>query len=106
MVLIMRADSTEFATATITADHDISAATVEVALPPANVAPMTWYSATKLGTVQVGTKWTCTYRILLGPASGVTTLSAGSYDWTVRLTDTPGPEVPVRKAGSVMVTAT
>jgi hypothetical protein len=106
MVLSIRADSTEYATATVSADHDITAATVEVALPVTNTPPSTWYAATKVGTVQVGARWTCTYRILIGPAAGVTSLSAGNYDWTVRLTDTPGPEVPVRKVGVVTVTAT
>jgi hypothetical protein len=102
----MRADSTEYATATISADHDISDATVEVALPVTNVAPSVWYDAEVLTTTQTGSRWTTTYRILLGPAGGATSLTAGSYDWTVRIADDPGPEVPIRKVGVVTITTT
>lgn len=106
MPVSMRADSTEYLTATVSADHDISAATVEVALPVTNTAPSTWYAAEVLSTTQTGQRWTSTYRILVGPAAGVTSLSAGQYDWTVRITDDPGPEVPIRKVGVVTITAT
>lgn len=106
MPLTMRADSTEYATATVTADHDIKDATIEVALPVANTAPTTWYPAEKLTTVQIGQRWQTTYRILLGPAGGVTQLAAGLYDWTLRVNDVPGPEKPVRKVSVVTITAT
>ena len=106
MPLTMRADSTEFATATVSADHDISASTIEVALPITNTAPSVWYTAEVLSTVQVGPRWQTTYRILIGPAAGVTSLSVGAYDWTVRITDSPGPEVPVRKVSVLTITAT
>lgn len=106
MPLTMRADSTEYATATVSADHDISAATIEVALPAVGAPASVWYEAEVLSVAQVGQRWQATYRILIGPGAGVTTLTAGSYDWTVRITDDPGPEVPVRKVGVVTITTT
>jgi hypothetical protein len=106
MPLSMRADSTEYVTATVTADHDITSAAISVALPVTNTAPTTWYTATVTDVKAVAGRSQATYRILLGPAGGVTQLTAGSYDWTVRLTDNPGPEVPVRKAGILTITTT
>lgn len=106
MPLSMRADSTEFLTASITADHDLTNATIEVALPQTNVAPTVWYSAQKVSTTQVGQRWQLTYRLLLGPAGGATQLTPGNYDWTPRLTDSPGPEVVVRKASVLTITST
>jgi hypothetical protein len=99
----IRADSTELATATVTVDHDITGKTVQVSLPATGQATSTWVTATVLGTVQVGPNWVSTYQILIGPASGDIQLAAGTYDWTVKVVDTP--EVPVRKAGVVVVTA-
>lgn len=104
MPLTMRADSTEYATATVSADHDITGSAIEVSLPITNTTPSTWYDAEVLGVTQVGQRWTAAYRILIGPAAGVTSLAAGTYDWTVRITD--DPEVPVRKVGTVTITAT
>ena len=108
MPLIMRADSTEYATATVSADHDIATSGIAVALPTAGVAPVTWYEADVLGVVANAgfTRWTATYRVLLGPVGGVTQLTPGTYDWTVKITDDPGPEVPIRKVGLVTITAT
>lgn len=106
MPLTMRADSTEYVTATVTADHDINGKSIDVSIPVTNTAPTTWYPATVIGVVanSGSTRWTATYRLLVGPAGGVTQLSVGSYDWTCRLTDTP--EVPVRKAGVLTITTT
>lgn len=108
MPLTMRADSTEYATATVSADHDITADTIQVALPTAGVAPSTWYPAQVLSVVPSAgnTRWTATYRILLGPVGGVTQLTPGTYDWTVKITDSPGPEVPIRKVSLLTITAT
>lgn len=99
----IRADSTEYVKSTVSVDHDITGKTIQVALPAANTAPTTWVDAEVLSTTSDGAgTWTSTYRILLGPASGDITLSAGTYDWTVKVVDTP--EVPVRKSGVVVVT--
>ena len=104
MPLSIRADSTEYLTATITADHDITGDPISVAVPAADVPPSTWYPAEVLGVVQsLSNRWTATYRILIGPA-GATQLAPGSYDWTARVIDSP--EVPIRKAGVLTVTAT
>jgi hypothetical protein len=99
----IRADSTELATATVTVDHDITGKTIQVSLPEAGLPTTSWVDAEVVGTVQDGPNWTTTYRILIGPASGDVTLTAGTYDWTVKVVDVP--EVPVRKAGVVVVTA-
>lgn len=99
----IRADSTEFVKSTVSVDHDITGKAIQVALPVANAAPSTWYNAEVLGTNNVGGVWTSTYRILIGPSGGDVTLAAGTYDWTVKVIDTP--EVPVRKAGVVVVSA-
>lgn len=104
MPLTMRADSTEYLTATVAADHDLTGVVIEVAIPMSNTAPTTWYPAQVLSVTPFGDKWIATYRIFIGPAGGVTQLSQGSYDWTVRITD--DPEVPIRKAGVVTVTLT
>ena len=108
MPLTMRADTTEFATATVSADHNINGATIMVSLPVAGVAPSVWYPAEVLGVVanSGSTRWTATYRVLIGPVGGVTQLAAGTYDWTVKITDNPGPEVPIRKVSVLTITAT
>lgn len=103
----IRTDSTEYVYSTVTADHDLTGVLIEVALPATGNAPVTgdWHSAETTGVTQTSmspARWTATYRILLGPSGGVTSLVPGNYDWTVRLTDSP--EHPVRKTGSVIVT--
>lgn len=103
MPLTIRPDSTEYVTATVTADHDITGDTIEVALPVSGVAPVTWIGADVLSVVEVSGKWVATYRILVGPASGDVSLEAGTYDWILRVTDSP--EVPVRKVDTVKVQA-
>lgn len=106
MPLTMRVDTTEYVSATVTVDHDISGAAVHVALPQAGVAPSVWYPAEIVSAQSTANRSFVTYRILLGPAGGATQLSVGVYDWTVRVTDNPGPEVPVRKAGTLTMVAT
>lgn len=101
MALSMLAASTEYVTATITADHDITGDTIQVALPTSGQAPATWYNATVLGVVPGSGSWTATYRLLVGPAAGDVALDAGSYDWYVKLTDSP--EVPVRNVGKITI---
>jgi len=100
----IRPDSTEYATATVTADHDITGKGIEVALPVSGEAPATWTAADVLSVVQsLPGRWTATYRVLVGPVGGAFTLEAPKhYDWTVRITDTP--EVPVFRAGHIHVT--
>lgn len=102
----IRTDSTEYVYSTVTADHDLTGKTIEVALPVAGTAPDTWYAATVTNVVENAStaSWTATYRILVGPSGGLLTLGAGTYDWTFRLTDSP--EQPVRKTGSVIATTT
>lgn len=102
MPLTMRADTLEYATATITADHDITGKVIEVALPSTGVAPSAWIAATVVTVEPVGSTFRAKYRILIGPA-GQVTLTAGTYDWTVRLTD--DPEVPVRKVDVLTITS-
>lgn len=106
MPLTMRADTTEYVTATVTADHDLTGVGISVAVPVTNVAPTTWYSASVQSVVSTlgGSRWVATYRILIGPSGGAVQLTAGSYDWTVKVTDSP--EVPIRKAGVLTITAT
>lgn len=106
MPLSIRADSTDYLTATFTADHNVTGRSVEIAVPVTNAAPTTWYPADVVGVASNpgNTRWTVTYRILIGPAGGATQLTPGNYDWTVKITDTP--EVPIRKAGVLIVTAT
>lgn len=100
----IRADSTEFIYATVTADHDLTGASLHVALPSTGSAPSTWYEATVTDAVQISTsptKYKVTYRLLVGPSGGAVTLTAGSYDWVLRVTDSP--EQPIRKTGTVEV---
>jgi hypothetical protein len=97
----IRIDSTEFIYGTVTADHDLAEANIEVALPVTGEPPQTWYTAAITEVVTGTDTWTATYRLLVGPEGSVE-LSVGKYDWTFRLTDTP--EVPVRKAGTVEAT--
>lgn len=98
----IRADSTEYATASVTTDHDLTGSTIEVALPVTGEAPVTYHTAEVVGVADLGTgKWKATYRVLLGPG-GPVALTAGTYDWIVKITDSP--EIPVRKAGTVTVT--
>lgn len=99
----IRADSTELATATVSVDHDITGKVIQVALPLTGQATASWIDAEVLNTAHVGPNWVSTYQLLIGPASGDVTLSVGTYDWTVKVVD--DPEVPVRKAGVVVVTA-
>ena len=101
MPMTIRADSTEYVTATVTADHDITGDVIEVATPAKGQAPTTWTAATVLGVEQAGQKWTATYRLLMGPAAGDIALDAGQYDWLIRVQDTP--EVPVRKVDTITV---
>ncbi|MGH3099271.1 MAG: hypothetical protein ACRDMV_25100 [Streptosporangiales bacterium] len=94
--------STEYVYSTITADHDITGDTAEVAAPLKAAAPSTWTSATVTGVADNGDgTWTATVRILLG-SDGDMTLTAGTYDYWLRLTDTP--EKPARNAGPIQVT--
>lgn len=98
----LRSDSTEFVTATVTADHDITGRVIEVALPLAGTAPSTWYTAEVVSVLDTGNaQWKATYRILVGP-TGAVTLTPGTYDWIVKVTDSP--EIPVRLAGTVTIT--
>lgn len=100
----IRVDSKEFVKSTIAVDHDLTGKVIEVALPATGVAPTVWFTATVTDVTQapVGT-WTATYRITVGPG-GTVTLTVGTYDWTVRVQDTP--EIPVRKAGTIVATLT
>lgn len=99
----IRADSTELATATVSVDHDITGKTIQVSLPATGQPTSTWVTADVLGTVNNAGVWTSTYQILIGPEDGDIELAVGTYDWTVKVIDTP--EVPVRKSGVVVVTA-
>lgn len=107
MPLTMRADTLEYATASITADHDITGKVIEVALPPTGTTPSAWVEADVVSVASVpGSKWKATYRVLIGPTGDFPLSAAGSspaiYDWTVKLTDTP--EIPVRKVDTVTIT--
>ena len=100
----IRADSTEWIYGTVTADHDLSLATLHVALPSTGVDPTTWYEAEVSDVAQISsspTKYKATYRLLVGPSGGSTTLTAGTYDWVLRITDSP--EQPIRVTGTVEV---
>jgi len=100
MPLTMLAASTEYVTSTITADHDITNDAIQVSLPLTGAQPSNWISATVLGVVPGSGKWTATYRLLVGPQAGDVSLEAGSsYDWYVKVTDSP--EVPVRKVDTI-----
>jgi len=99
----IRTDSTEYVRGTVTTDHDITGVTVSVALPASGQAPTDWHAADTISTVPLSGKWTTTYRLLIGPDGGSIELTPGSYDWTIRVEDTP--EKPVRKAGVVIATA-
>lgn len=103
MPLTMRADTLEYATATITADHDLTGKAIHVSLPSTGVAPSAWIAAEVVLVEPVGSMSRAKYRILVGPAGDIT-LTPGDYDWTVRLTD--DPEVPVRKVDKLTITAT
>ena len=104
MTVDIRADSTEYAKATITVDKDITGDVIEVALPATGTDPTTWFTANVTGVVDNGNgKWTASYRLLLGPAGGAVTLTKGTtYDWCVKVTD--NPEVPIRNTGTVTAT--
>ena len=102
MPMTIRADSTEYVTATVTADHDITGDILEVALPVKGQEPTVWTAATVLSVAEsTPGKWTATYRLLMGPTGGDIALAAGSYDWLLRVTDTP--EQPVRKVDTITV---
>jgi hypothetical protein len=99
----MRADTLEYATATITADHDITGKVIEVSLPVTANPPVTWVAADVVEvTAEAGGRYKAKYRVLIGPA-GQFTLTPQVYDWTVRLTD--DPEIPVRKVDQLTITA-
>ncbi len=106
MPLSIRTDSTEYVSTSLTANHDVTGTVVNVALPPVNEAPTTWYAAEVLSVTAVpgAARWVVSYRLLIGPAGGVTQLNPGEYDWTARLTDTP--EVPIYKHAVLTVTLT
>lgn len=81
----------------------LSGDSVEMAFPAAGAAPASgdWKPATWL-TVTATTPDTYYARCLVGPA-GTVTLTAGSYDVWVRVTDSP--EVPVLRApGQLVIT--
>lgn len=95
MSMVIRADSLEYVTATITTDTDITGDVIQVATPVSGADPETWFATTVLGVVKAptGGLWTATYRLLMGPGGDIT-LTAGKYDWLCKLTDSP--EIPVR----------
>lgn len=107
MATNIRADSTEYARVTLTVSHDITGDVIQVALPLTGVDPATWYTADVVGVVpgtgaDVG-KYVATFRVLVGPLAGVTTLTKGNtYDYISRVTDTP--ERPVRVHGQLLAT--
>lgn len=98
----IRIDSTEYATGTVTANHDLTGAGVQIAQTPHDSHDaLVWEDAEVLGVADNGDgTWTLTYRLLVTAASLV---DPGDYDWVVRLTDTP--EVIVRRTGLLTVTA-
>lgn len=99
----IRADSTEYVTATITSNADLTANTVEVALPETGTDPITYLLAEVVSSVSQGTgKYLTTYRLLLGPGGVMTLTKGATYDWIVKVTDTP--EIPIRAAGTVTAT--
>lgn len=101
----IRADSTEYIKSSITVDHDLTGKTISVALPVTGVEPDVgdWNSAFVTDVTEAPTGvWTATFRLLVGPAGGSVALVEGTYDWTVKVDDTP--EVPIRRAGTVVVT--
>src|SRR5690625_2729945 len=99
----IRADSTEYRTASVTTSHDLTGVPIQVALPKTGQPPETWYDATTLSVSEANGKWTSKYRILIGPDGGDVTLEAGTYDWTIRVQD--NPETPVLMVGKFTVTA-
>lgn len=101
MAMSIRADSTEYVTATVTADHDITGDKIEVATPVKGSEPTVWTEVDVLDVAQSGDKWTATYRLLMGPQAGDIALDAGSYDWFLKVHDSP--EVPVRKVDTITV---
>lgn len=106
MPLSMRTDTLEYATATISTNHDITGKVISVAVPAAGAAPTVWQPATVVGVADTGIpgapEWTATYRVLIGP-TGTFALAPGIYDWTVKLTDTP--EVVVRFVDKLNISA-
>ncbi len=110
MSLTIRTATTEYLTATVTADHDITGRAIELAVPETGTVAVTWFATQVLSVVDVtptgqppGTRWLATYRVLLGPQGGILSLPPGTYDWTIRVIDTP--ERPVRKVSLLTVTA-
>jgi hypothetical protein len=96
----IRTDSTEWIYGTMTADHDLAGVSISVALPSTGTAPSAWFPATVTEVDQIQPdRWVATYRVLVGPIGGAVTLTAGTYDWVFKLTDSP--EVPIRKTGTV-----
>ncbi|MGH3500282.1 MAG: hypothetical protein ACRDQA_05180 [Nocardioidaceae bacterium] len=92
--------STEYVTASVTAQVDITGSVINVALPSKGVEPVTWLTTEVTSVVQASGKWTATYRVLVGPVGDVT-LVAGKYDWWRKVTD--NPEVPVANVGTLDV---
>lgn len=90
MTRAIRVDSTEYVKVTLTADHDITADTIEISLDGGG----TWHSAEHV---------TGGVRILVGPAASLP-LAAGMRAVLLRIYDSP--EVPVISAGSLVVLAT
>lgn len=100
----IRSDSTEYAVATVSADHDLTDTSIDVALPSTGTDPVEWHAAEiQQVTVDTDDHSTVVYRLLLGPSDiGSVVLAEGTYDWIVRVTD--APEVVIRKAGTITVT--
>jgi hypothetical protein len=85
-----RADSLEYVKVTLTADHDITADTVQLSVDGGT----TWVTAASLGNN--------TYGVLAGPGGVITWPTAGqNYKVLARVTDSP--EIPVLDAGRIYV---
>lgn len=101
MAFSQLAVSTEYITSTVVADHDITGDTIQISFPVTKSAPSEWITATVLGVVPSNGKYTASFRILLGPNGGDTTLTAGIYDVYIKVVDTP--EQPVRKIDTITI---
>lgn len=101
MALTMLAASTEYASATVTANKDITGDAIQLSFPVKGDQPSVWTTATVLGVVPNSGTWTATYQILIGPASGDVSFTVGTYDAYVKITDSP--EVPVRKFDTLLI---
>ena len=74
--------------------YNPSGDTVAFAFPLTGMSPSTWYTGS---WEQVGVTYVA--RILIGPSGQ--TLSTGSYDVWIKITDSP--EIPVRKVDTLTV---